>query len=52
MIRTILLRLGPTLVVTAGFTPGPPVPVTALLPGNMFRVDEPAGGSSLFRIAA
>jgi hypothetical protein len=47
VIRTILLKLGPAFIVTAGFAPGAAIPA-----GDLFRIDVSPIGSSLFRRAA
>jgi hypothetical protein len=44
MIAAIILQLGAALVVTGGFAAAPPTPS-----GDLFRVDQPSSGSSLFR---
>jgi len=40
----IVLHLGALLVVTMGFTPGPPPPS-----GNIFRVDQQPGTPAIFK---
>jgi hypothetical protein len=44
MISVIVLHIGIALVVTAGFTPGPPPP-----PGNIFRNDQFPGQPAIFK---
>jgi hypothetical protein len=45
MIPVIVLRIGVALVATAGFVPGPVLPL-----GNLFRVDQQPGTPVIFKV--